>query len=1104
MRISYIYIFFLLLMSSIYINAQSFFPVKINDKWGLIDAQGALVVQPNYEAIGEFKHFGYAVMQRDNGVGLLDKQGKEVIAPDFDDIKVLSPTLIAVMKQKNWSVVNTSGMTVLPTGYERVRVYNSNYLAYMRNGKWGVIDIKGREITQPIYDDIQLFEDNYWLTTQAQKQGLLRADGLQILSTEYDDIRVYNTNLFFFKKDKLWGLQASNQAQIFGFDYYNPISDGFIHLKKGSNQQLYSVSRNAIISQGVYDVFLPFSEQHILAKKRQLLALIDYQGNTILSPYYNEIQTFGNIGFRVNINGKWGVVQPNDEVIINYNYDYIAPLKNNVSIIKKDGQLGLINKQGEEIITPSFTKIEIQGQRAYAYLNKKLTLFNFDENGELLDENKFSKHFTITVKNKPTPTRISTIKETSYVLSNFEWFYSPKVNKWGLRRLSDGGIQIEPTFDNIQIEQELGLTIVGVEGSNNLDFDRTTYRFSEVYGLVNNKVGLLVKDLNLLDIRLSDFDEGLPAARCIFVSGKHGLINLIGKVIAKDYAFIGDFEEGLARMSTKGRLSGSILEQKKGLGNISVYLNKHKAPSTMTDFTSHDRSFDKEAQLTCEECLWGYIDTLGQQTIVPQFQFAKDIINGVGIVNFEGKWGMIAKNSTQPLLPCEFDNVQFLPNTDNTILQVYKNQEKYGLIDTTGHLCVHLQYDDISSFSEGRLAVKRNGLWGFTDKNGNEIITCQYREVNNFSKGIASVKLGNKWGFIDLNGKVLIDYQYSRAGSFEQGLAPIYLNGGYGYINSKNELRIPTEYSGAEDFENGVARITKDFKQGIIDTLGNYILRPKYLSISKFNKYGLAIVRYGSERIRSGVIDKTGKMCAEGFLSIMPFKEGRAAVRYKNGYGFINTSGKLIINAKYSKVGSFANGRAMVQKERQCGYIDLYGKEVIPCKYSKCLDFNEGRAIVYKGYRKGGLIDIDGKVLIKPSVSRLYDFNNGRGLVRNKDQNFIYITDQNRLYDGSYEDAKKFTHGVAAVKVNNKWGIINQNGIEVIPPKYDKIEPFENGYARVRIKGFSGLTNLKGEIIMDANYEYITYAGQGIFRVEKGDKVGYFDMSGEWIWELSE
>lgn len=65
------------------------------------------------------------------------------------------------------------------------------------------------------------------------------------------------------------------------------------------------------------------------------------------------------------------------------------------------------------------------------------------------------------------------------------------------------------------------------------------------------------------------------------------------------------------------------------------------------------------------------------------------------------------------------------------------------------------------------------------------------------------------------------------------------------------------------------------------------------------------------------------------------------------------------------------------------------------------------------------------------------------------------------------------------MQINGKWGIINQKGIEVIPPKYDRIESFENGFAKVRIEGFNGLSNLKGEVIAEPDYEFIRYAGQG-------------------------
>ena len=202
-------------------------------------------------------------------------------------------------------------------------------------------------------------------------------------------------------------------------------------------------------------------------------------------------------------------------------------------------------------------------------------------------------------------------------------------------------------------------------------------------------------------------------------------------------------------------------------------------------------------------------------------------------------------------------------------------------------------------------------------------------------------------------------------------------------------------------------------------------------------------------------------------------------------------------------MSSFSEGLAAVQKDGACGYINKQGQEVIPFGFSKCLDFDDGRAVVYKGIRKAGLIDQNGSFIFEPSLNRLLKFKEGRGLMRDDKYRFYYITEQTGLYNGFYQKASEFKHGVAVVQIDNKWGIINQKGIEIIPPKYDKIESFKDGYAKVRIKGFSGLTNLKGEQIVQPDYEFISYAGEGLFRVEQGDKVGYFDIEGKWVWDLN-
>jgi len=1094
--------------------AQPFFPVKVDKKWGLINTSGQLAVTPVYDAIGEFKHFGYAVMQRNGRVGLLSQNGVEVVSPRYDDLKVLDSTLVAVMDLGEWMVINLAGKVILKKGYQRLHIWPGGYIAFEKSKKWGLIRRDGRVIAEPVYDDLQPYNEKFFITRKGESSGLLSSTGGELLAPIASEIKVFNDTLFFFRTGLHWGaVNASRQTVIPArYETFKKLSDHFIKLVANNKFYIYSLSFGNIISQGTYEDYYAFSKRYLLVKKDRQLGLIDWCGNSVLTPQYDEIQAHQDNAFRASSKGKWGLVQIGDSLLLPFEYDYIAPLKGSICSAKKNGLFGIVNAAGEAVVVPQYQRIELDGSRARAYTKKgngaeSLTLLQFDEAGKLSDGSTFEKHFQVKITGRKDGqgNRIgSGDNENPYLLDKFEWFYSPIADRWGLRRLEDGVVQIEPKFHSVQVEKDLKFSLVGIEKQGRYEFERTTYRFESIYGLVNNDVGLLITEVAFWDVQFEDFRNGNPLARCIFDNGRYGLVNRIGQIVKKDCAYVGPFQEGMAVISMQGRLSGSM-KPLNGLGKLSHHLNGMLSPNSMTDYTSYDQLFQNNAHLVCENCDWGYVDTSGTMTIRPQFSFAKNFINGVSIVQSQdAKWGMINKKGDW-LIPSQYDGIAFLENTNNHIVRLYKQAPKYGLIDTLGQLAVDAIYEEIGSFSEGRLAVKRNGMWGFVNSDGLEVIPCRFRETGNFNEGLAAAKLGRHWGFIDKQGNVEIDFKYSRAGNFNNDLAWVHTEQGAGFINKKDEIVITPKYDKAFDFEKGVARVVSGGKYGLIDVNGKYIMRPKYNEIRAFDQHGLAIVASGNEFIQYGVINLQGSLITSSdFNQIAEFREGLATVQNKDLYGFIDTTGKLVIPCAYPKASSFSEGRAMVQKNGLCGYIDTNGKEVIPLEYSRCLDFKDGKAVVYKGMRKAGVIDRNGQIIIEPSIDRLLLFAEGRGLVRDESSyQFYYITEEANLYDGYYERATGFKHGVAVVQINGKWGIINQKGIEVIPPKYDRIESFENGFAKVRIEGFNGLSNLKGEVIAQPDYEFISYAGQGLFRVEQGDKIGYCDSEGNWVWGLN-
>ncbi|MEZ4957476.1 MAG: WG repeat-containing protein [Saprospiraceae bacterium] len=1104
--------------------AQSLFPIKKDKKWGLINSDGRIVKQPVYDAIGEFKEFGFAIMQRDKRVGMLDNKGDEVVPPKYDDVKVLDTALVSVMENGEWKVMNMQGKIILQPGYERVEVLKAeqggkSYLAFRLNEKWGIVDDQGHIISEPVYDEIVVLQnvpkevcELFFQTKKENLLGLLLPTGQELLRPSVDEIWVYNTNLFFYKKDLKWGAIDRMGSMVLEpiYSHFSRVSSKFIKLVSNNVPSLFSLVYNKLVTNQPFEAFYPFSDEYVLCKKSRKLGLVDHCGSLVLFPNYDEIQAYDGDIFRANVNGNWGIVTLDDLVLIPFRYDYISPMKEGLCVVIKNRKLGIANHRGEVVVHPDYDKVLLEGDQAKAYQGPKLTVFNFDKERKLEGENMYGNHFTIKViRENDSQPLLWGDANSPYQLEKFEWFYSPKQDKWGLRRLDNGSVQIEPTFHEVQVEKELGLTLVGIETKQEVMLGKTSYRYEMAYGLVQNDTGLLVHEVDLFDVRLSDFDQELPVARCIFTNGKQGLVNRIGKIIRKDLAFVGDFEDGVARVSLKGRTSSALKNSPYTLGKLNEYFAKQLPPIILTDYTQYDYNIDRFGYLTCDDCEWGYLDTLGELVVAPQYSFARDFKNKVGIVSNGSKWGMV-NSKGKTLLPCQFDELAFIDKTGNQVLRIFKKEEKYGLIDTLGRLAVGVQYEEIGSFADGRLAVKRQGRWGFVDPNGREVVPCRFDEVGSFSEGWVAVRLGSKWGYVDKNGDEELPFQYSKAGNFQNGLAPAKKEGPrFGYIDKTGAWAIAPQFLRAEDFDRGAARIVEmqgeSYRHGLIDCRGNYIVRPKYNSIAPFDQHGLAIVSLGGTPERFSIINLSGQnITNQSFRGISPFAEGLARVRKKDGYGFINLKGQMVVAPNFSKASDFCEDRAAVWENGRCGFIDKSGNYVVQPEFSRCMDFKEGKAIVFKGNQRAGLIDKDGNFLIEPGINRLLDFAEGRGLVQDEEYKFYYITEQARFYDGYYEKASEFQHGVAVVQVDGRWAIINQQGIEIIPPKYDKISQFENGFAKVRIKGFNGLSNTEGEMIVQPDYEYISYAGEGLFRVEQGDKVGYFDIEGKWVWGLQE
>ena len=203
----------------------------------------------------------------------------------------------------------------------------------------------------------------------------------------------------------------------------------------------------------------------------------------------------------------------------------------------------------------------------------------------------------------------------------------------------------------------------------------------------------------------------------------------------------------------------------------------------------------------------------------------------------------------------------------------------------------------------------------------------QFEDTNSFSEGLACVKIGEKFGFIDKTGKVVIEPTYSLPSVFSEGLASV--------------------------------------------TVG-----------------GKASLSYGAYYIedtgRPFFIDKSGKVAIKfekDVIGAKAFSEGLAAIEVRKDpdntlTGFIDKTGKFVIQPKHNDVDSFSDGLAQFYLDGDWAYMNKKGEIVFSTKFDLADDFEKGLAWVQQGGLSGfenfrdakyGYIDKTGKVIWQPT-----------------------------------------------------------------------------------------------------------------------------------------
>ena len=399
------------------------------------------------------------------------------------------------------------------------------------------------------------------------------------------------------------------------------------------------------------------------------------------------------------------------------------------------------------------------------------------------------------------------------------------------------------------------------------------------------------------------------------------------------------------------------------------------------------KKFDGYLYPIRENGLYGYIDSIGNRIIEPQFLWVSTFHNGLA---------MAVVDTIYRIVP---DSMAYEVGERDTILYKYRMFAKYGYINKSGEFVIKPRF--ISYVNMNEIGEVTNDM--------DDCSNALYR--HSFRNGRAMFSDTTTWkdGYIDIKGNVAIEAKYYYCEPFSEGLAIV-----------RDAVAEPI-------YTNKACITPSKLRCAYLDTLGNAVTDFKYESLTRFCA-GRGIGNY--KKINKETLDIEDTTIVYETYSIPRFlinKDGKEIKELNFNYDYYAFSEDGI---SVSSDGFFF--RSFLGKENISYYfVDINGDFLKPLKgLSK--------------YQLDSLGKCDDILQVLPEDAKISDatyFNDGLAGI-SPDKKHWFIIDKHLLIHGYgeesvYEGFGGFSNGLAAVKRNGKWGFINRKIKELIPCKYD-------------------------------------------------------------------
>lgn len=400
--------------------------------------------------------------------------------------------------------------------------------------------------------------------------------------------------------------------------------------------------------------------------------------------------------------------------------------------------------------------------------------------------------------------------------------------------------------------------------------------------------------------------------------------------------------------------------------------NKRKIISYL--FKISQKSFDAKNDL---EEFNEYLQTV-KNTSKEDFDYSKIVEKGKNVLGAEKQYfvaefpdnvknlNLYFSTKTKSLFDERMVFIKFQdkhPKEKENLFNVFHNEShKYGIADKNGNIIISADYYGLS---------KRGNYYYIEQKKGTSETVLNWLDVKNkrliplpdfldFDFSINDeidifYNKENKLGAYKNRKKMILPFEYWSFDKF--GTYIIAHKKGVNSVDIFDSSLNKVSNKGIEGYSipsenNKLLVVEKNHKYGLMNDKLEFIVPFKYdYVIEQFpNNENLFIVALQPDNdIFHGLINDKGKIVQPIIFSTISEFENEGFVRFSKNerWGFMDTQGNIIIDAKYDFVDVFTRGYAIVELNGKKGYINTKGDLIVQPQFTDCKDFNAGYAFVF-------------------------------------------------------------------------------------------------------------------------------------------------------------